>query len=486
MNKRVKNIILPTLITIITLIITNACANTSIAENLTYSVTIDPSLNITLPSSLLTLDLNPVTKTFAKKDLSVSVATNNSNGYKLTMDTTSGSGGSDGTSLVNVDDNTKTIPTLPIVLGSTSGSSITSYEEADFPVNKWGYKISSRNGITIPDANYLPFVSGTTIALNNSPVTSDTTTLTFASKIDYNQPSGLYAINLNFSGTINPTSPPYMQNLNPNLCVSEQPTLVIDSRDNRSYYIQRLKDGKCWMIQNLRLGQDLEPVTGALILTDQDTNISANDTYNPRTEFVLTNKVADGKMPNKELSDPAVAGEIRWYWDGPAFYCTDNYGCYYNFYTATTGITTEGERAVSARNTDVSTTICPKGWTMPTGGETTGLPDSPTHISQIREFLNAYGYGTESVSAVATKILVNPTSLKENTDGRSAPGLLLGGYYHGGGASPLIGVSGLYWTNTIYSASLSFSLGLDPSAIGPANYANRDSGRSVRCLLQEQ
>ncbi len=430
------------------------------AESLDYTVTIDPSLNISIPTNLLTLDLNPVSKTFDTKDLNVIVDTNNSNGYKLTMNTMAGSGGSDGTSLVNVLDSTKTIGTLPIVIGTTSGSSVTTYTEDTFPANKWGYKISARNSTTIPNSKYLPYISGTTIAMSSSLALQDTTTLTFASKVNYDQPAGLYAINLSFNGTINPISPPYMQNLNPDVCVEEHPTLVVDSRDNRSYYIQRLADHKCWMIQNLRLGQNLATTTGALILTDQDTNISANDTYNPRKEFVLTNKVVDGKMPIK-VTD---SGNI---WDDSAFYCTLDYGCYYNFYTATAGIKSEGDDAVAAKDTVTTTSICPKGWVLPTGG----------NDGEFKTLVTEY-------SSIAMDMLVEPTTATGNVNGSFAPGLLLGGYYNNRGIDRLNDY-GVYWGSNVSSATLSYDLIIRESGATYINVSNRYNGMSIRCLLQE-
>ena len=439
-------------------------SNSAFAESVNYSVTIDPSINVALSASTLTLGLNPVSKAFATGDLDVTVSSNSGNGYKLTV-TSAGNN----TSLVNADDNTKTIPTLPIVIGTTSGSSITSYTEDNFPVNTWGYKIGTSTA-----SKYLPFISGTTIAMNNAPTAEDTTRLTFASKIDYNQPSGLYTINLTFNGTANPTSPAYMQNLDPTLCVSDHPTLVVDSRDNRSYYIQRLADDKCWMIQNLRLGQDLATTAGALILTDQDTNISANDTYNPRTEFVLTNKIPEpGEMPKKVVDGNNV-------WDDTAFYCTSDYGCYYNFYTATAGIKSEGEGAVTTSNTDTTTTICPRGWTMPTGGN----HNPPTHNSEFRALVDAYGYNVDLVATVTSRLLVNPTSSTENINGENAPGFLLGGHYISYGAQN-IGTNSMYWSRTVFSAAAGNGLNMSTGSVNPGSTGNRANARAIRCLLQE-
>ena len=441
------------------------------AESITYSVTIDPSLSISVPTDTVTLNLSPLGgRTFATENLNVTVSTNNGNGYKLTLSTASGSGGTTGTNLVNTVDSTKTMETLPIVIGTTSGSSITTYTEDTFPVNKWGYKISARNNTTISNAKYLPYISGTTLALNDSPTTDDTTTLTFAAKIDgYNQPAGLYAIDLILNSTTNPTSPPYMQNLNPNLCVADHPTLVVDSRDNRSYYIQRLADNKCWMIQNLRLGQDLEPVTGALVLTQEDSDIDS--------EFVLTNKlVSPGGFP-------ATTGEADdIFWDDPAFYCTDDYGCYYNWYTATAS---SGTSSISTLNVDVAYSICPKSWSLPNSG-VNGREDN--HLTT--DFVNlvrAYGYGTDSLDVVTDRMLVsNPATATENISGAFAPGFLLSG-----GCSTAsrysAGSIGRYWsrTNVNSKSAMSLDLMLSNHQVQPNWSGGKYGGEAVRCLLQE-
>ena len=78
------------------------------------------------------------------------------------------------------------------------------------------------------------------------------------------------------------------------------------------------------------------------------------------TTKTLANQVASGgSMPH----DP-LAPDVNYPYDGWAFYCPTNYGCWYNWYTATasygTTSTTDG--------TDVEYNICPKNWTLPNSG----------------------------------------------------------------------------------------------------------------------
>lgn len=62
-----------------------------------------------------------------------------------------------------------------------------------------------------------------------------------------------------------------MQNLSASSCTAV-PVAVKDSRDDAVYYIQRLADGKCWMLENLRLGS----VDNTYTLTSSDSNVSSD------------------------------------------------------------------------------------------------------------------------------------------------------------------------------------------------------------------
>lgn len=421
------------------------------ASDMPISVYLKPSLTLTIPASSLDLTLDPSSKSFDSSSINLEVGTNNASGYKLYIST-----GDNNTELINTIDSSATIPTL------TSSAS-----ESDFPANHWGYKIGA-------NTDYLPFTSGALVNSSNIPVNRSTTTFTLGAKINYTMAPGIYKTNLEFT-TVPSVAMHYMQDLEDpaiaqRVCVSDGPAIVIDKRDNKSYYIQRLKDGRCWMIQNLRLGEDLTPVIGAITLTSNDSNVTS--------DFILTNKVADGKMPAKSLNDP-VTGSIGWIWDGPAFYCTESYGCYYNHYTATAGVKAEGHDAIVTSNMDVDNSVCPKGWVLPSSGMIT-----TDHTSDFETLANAYGYGITTTKTDTLELLVNPTTSTENNNGSFAPGFLLGGNY-GSSGSENINVYGHYWSRTIYSVTANYLLVLNESVFGFRNHLNRFSGRSVRCLLQE-
>ena len=146
-----------------------------------------------MSSSNIVLDLNPNSKTFGYKDLDVTVSTNYEAGYTLSMST------ADNSTDLKRDASLDSINASINTLGS-------SYTDANFSncldtdtncMNRWGYK----NGLS---SNYFPFVSGATILENTAATNRDNTTLRFAAKIDYNQPSGTYNNELIFTATANP------------------------------------------------------------------------------------------------------------------------------------------------------------------------------------------------------------------------------------------------------------------------------------------
>ncbi|MBR0424092.1 hypothetical protein IJI79_01150, partial [Candidatus Saccharibacteria bacterium] len=97
----------------------------------------------------------------------------------------------------------------------------------------------------------------------------------------------------------------------------------------------------------------------------------------------------------------------------------------------------------------------------------------------------AYGYGTDSGSTVAGKLLVaNPSTATENINGQYTPGLLLSGDYYSGGANDL-GANGYYWSRTSYSTGRAYYLGLTTSGVNPLPHLNKYNGFAVRCLLSE-
>ena len=254
---------------------------------------------------------------------------------------------------------------------------------------------------------------------------------------------------------------------------TEDPTMVMDKRDGHLYGIARLKDGKCWMVQNLRLGDSLADVNGSMTLTSADSNVNS--------DFVLTNKVVPpGVMPNTQISDSKAYKGESGVWDGQAFYCTDDYGCYYNWYTATAGL---GKQETTSG--DVTDSICPSGWLLPSGNES----------GDFTVLANAYGFGVDDNDTVSARLLVDPQTITQNINGVFLPGILKGGQYSGAGTTTCslsggacgINVFGSYWSRTAFSTSLAYNFIIRSTAPIPASHDNngKSDARSIRCLLKE-
>ncbi|MDO5480519.1 MAG: FISUMP domain-containing protein, partial [Candidatus Saccharibacteria bacterium] len=257
-----------------------------------------------------------------------------------------------------------------------------------------------------------------------------------------------------------------MQDMDANIChnitVNEVSQLTDTRSGNYTYYVAKLKDNKCWMVQNLRLGTN----TTSLALTSADSNVSSN--------FTLNNKVTNGVMPYTSCAVGSCEDRhtsTTYYYNGNAYYCTpvsgNKYvGCYYNWYSATAGTGTSSITPGTSGWRDVNSSICPKGWYLPTGG-------TDRSNSDFQVLYNNY--------PSAGAMLVDGTTTYDNTTGKPAPGLLLSGDYYSGGADG-VGTDGLYWSRSAWSKGFASYLRLNSSAVYPQSYHHKYDGFSVRCL----
>ena len=139
-------------------------------------------------------------------------------------------------------------------------------------------------------------------------------------------------------------------------------TALTDTRDGSTYAVAKLADGKCWMIENMRLNPTTAEITAANTNNPDTTflaslaNLTAseaacsddNATCTDRIVFILNNI-------NRELnpSSSVTNAPASWY----------NYGVYYNWYTATAGNGTYAKSSGTAAGD-----LCPSGWHLPTSG----------------------------------------------------------------------------------------------------------------------
>lgn len=360
--------------------------------------------------------LDPATHDFEEKSLTVRVGTNNRYGYKLYVNTDNNA-----KDLVNVADSSKVIENLS-----------SSYSSALFPANYWGYR--STPGTT-SSGDYGEFTPGSIVSQSSGPVNENVTTLGFGAKIDFTKPSGKYELDLNFE-VVPTVTQEYMQNLDPTTCIDE-PTVVIDSRDERAYTIRRLVDGKCWMVENLHfMGESGDPdgamtlrattsnVASDMILTygDLDTGDNTANSYDDAKIHVGT--IASGITP----IDPSSTAEsnIPTVW--------------YNYVAATAGTITGSSNTYESQYD-----ICPKGWRLP-------------------------DYGEEGVLAA---------SISGSLDTFSPLG---GGYYLNGSHA---GTWGMYWSSAASDNTKRYRLAYDGVKFDNTTPLERTYGYYIRCVLDE-
>ncbi len=229
--------------------ITPPAIDSASAEELQVSVAVHDYLKVALSTTALNLDVTPsIDGSFvtSDSDVTMKVETNNPTGYKLYMSTQDNQ-----TALVNV-----TGDKIESIAGSKVASS-------DFPMNTWGYQMA------IGDATSSTYdsIPSTITTLDSARKAEETYKFNFGIKVNAEK-SGTYANTLVLSAVASPTELStltdltYMQDMTSTICqntavnddgknpVTKQ---LIDIRDGKSYWVSKLKDDNCWMVQNLAL-----------------------------------------------------------------------------------------------------------------------------------------------------------------------------------------------------------------------------------------
>jgi hypothetical protein len=293
-----------------------------------------------------------------------------------------------------------------------------------------------------------------------------------------------------------------MQQMTPEYCANgmsiyptndEKPDTITltDIRDNQDYRVRKLADGKCWMIDNLKL-----ELTNGMTLTPSDTNIAA-DTTVYFTEDNTENGTALGGMTGNFTTSgyntrngtgsSAASNYDVWRQNDPSDIanCLNNTtgsgkvsynpnsetGCgyLYNFYTATAGTAPQSQ---SARYSTASGSICPAGWKLPTGLLAAG--DTTNDFGAVDKAYGGTGSNQSNTPPVLTDLWLT-TGAWQGSFG----GVYINPFSHQGGV-------GNYWSSSIVSATNAYVMGYSGGYIYPGNGSEyRYNGFAVRCLAAE-
>ena len=363
----------------------------------------DASVSISLPASIDFESVTPTpdgATTTATADLTVT--TTNSASYSLYLYSSDGDNSLKPkiSSLANISKINATAGDVGLTLSSLEP-------------NTWGYNLGteaptdSTTYSAVPTDNSTPIQTKDTSSTNSA---NDTYTLSFGAKVDTAIPSGTYSNTLMIAVVAEPAIIPVfgitnMQDMTSEICQNAEigdTDRLTDTRDGKQYWVAKLDDGNCWMTQNL----DLDISVSGLSSIDSDINTddgvwNANSTYPPMAtekNGVVTNasdntgtyswdfglyvktdpdnydaycrevKTLSGCNGWQDVSNMVPMAESRT--DGvvvsgntyDAHYLTGNY---YQWNAATAG--SGGTFTSNLTSGTAQSSICPKGWRLPTG-----------------------------------------------------------------------------------------------------------------------
>ena len=254
-------------------------------------------------------------------------------------------------------------------------------------------------------------------------------------------------------------------------------TALTDTRDNDTYAVAKLADGKCWIIENLRL--------------DDTPELSASNTHDPSLPII---NVYDETNPttSNHLSETIDPDDIPWCTFNTATCITHSmmntnnttlftnntassysptsnvygYGNHYNWYSATAGHGKHGNNYGSSFTAPGD--ICPAGWHLPTGKNTSG----------------DFGVLDIALGGTGAESTPSTTGATMSLAYRSYPNNFV---YSGGlNGAPITGRNyyGIYWSASGNESDYAYNAYLEDTDVYPGTYgfSFKYVGYSVRCI----
>lgn len=268
---------------------------------------------------------------------------------------------------------------------------------------------------------------------------------------------------------------------------------LTDKRDSQVYAVAKLADGVCWMIENLRLNNNSanpnwgnnnlsQGFGGAFtgLANPETANFSSSTTANSLYSTTNITGSNQGYRFPRYRNDNIVLAE------GETDTTTGNsvdtyaYGNYYTWAAAIANTTDYTTYSGTSGSDAAGTSLCPAGWQLPLGYQSTGTIESGSSDATNRVKGFSYldrkmgGTGADQSSTVGTT---------QSKVWRSFPNNFL---YSGNANGSNIysrGSLGRYWSSSAYGANYAYYLYLDSSYLLPGtNMGNKYSGFAVRCV----
>ncbi|MBQ3436668.1 hypothetical protein IJG26_01815, partial [Candidatus Saccharibacteria bacterium] len=282
---------------------------------------------------------------------------------------------------------------------------------------------------------------------------------------------------------------------------------LTDQRDNNTYAIAKLADGKCWMIENLRLeSTNSDNSTGALAqgygtsatygnfsgLADAESTsftstYTANSLYYSGTQEgtasidIGTSNLPAYRMPRynnlNTQSRAQNSPNSNTFSDDNTIGGMYSYGNYYTWHAAIADLTYNGTDNSSVTNTS----LCPAGWHLPKGGNKSNEANND-FWSLIVTGINGGTNPVDYESSTKPYYAGSPEGANASKAIRAYPNNFLNSGFFSTSSVRSRGSGGYYWSSTVNTNGYSYDLSLSNFNVFPGTM-NDDKryGYSIRC-----
>ena len=296
---------------------------------------IEPVASITLDTNNLTFNVVPTSAgAFSSQSITATVTTNSTGGYELYFSSVD-----DGTAMTHSSDS------VTATVSSNFEGTVTS---STMSANTWGYSLDDVNFFKIPTLTNSTKIKD----IDHFPEASEKSTPVYiGTKISSSLPSGSYSKDVVFTVVAHETPKPLqtyvMQDFNCNAIPAGEKFNLRDSRDGNVYTGAKFADGRCWMTENIRIDN--------YTLTSSDSNTV--------TDYTIPAAVSSFY---EDYNNPRVR--------------TYNSEIYYNYAAVSAGLITDAQN----NNFPAAvTSVCPKGWKLPSSNEWKALFDAESDITKF-------------------------------------------------------------------------------------------------------
>ncbi len=275
-------------------------------------------------------------------------------------------------------------------------------------------------------------------------------------------------------------------------------TQLVDLRDNKLYWVTKLKDEHCWMTQNLDFDIDTTKT-----YTHNDTDLGwdpnsfdSNATWKPDTTNGKYNLPVNGtSVPNWSNQNTypysADPGDVYYYTSNSndndikynslseciaADHTEGDCKHYHagNYYNWTAAIASNNSSNLTAQYTNAPNSICPKGWRLPIA------TNANQSIYEFGELLHK-----QDIIATKTSTLYTENGFNNI---RKAPLWFVMAGVIAAGAVQNGAIMSLYSSSTVFDYNSDYILNIGKNSVSPSNYYDgwysKSGGKSVRCVTR--